>query len=64
MKNPTPHTSKSVTVGWFEIPVLDMNRAIVFHQNVLNCKLENQNRGGLNISCFPWDESLGGAGRR
>ena len=53
---------KSVTVDWFEIPVLDMDRAIAFYQNVFDCKLEKQDMGGLIMAWFPWDESLGGAG--
>ena len=33
---------KSVTVGWFEIPVQNMDRAIAFYEKVFDCKLSKQ----------------------
>lgn len=53
---------KSVTVGWFEIPVSDMDRAIAFYQKVFDCKLDKQDMGDFQMAWFPWDESKGGAG--
>jgi uncharacterized protein len=53
---------KSVTVGWFEIPVSDMDRAIEFYQKVFDCKLNKQDMGDFQMAWFPWDESQGGAG--
>lgn len=53
---------KSVTVGWFEIPVSNMDRAIAFYQKVFDCKLDKQDMGDFQMAWFPWDESKGGAG--
>ena len=53
---------KSVTVGWFEIPVQDMDRAIAFYQKVFDCALEKQVLGDFQMAWFPWDQSKGGAG--
>lgn len=33
------------SVDWFEIPVLDINRAIHFYQNVFNIMLQKINLG-------------------
>ncbi len=53
---------KSVTIGWFEIPVQDMDRAIGFYEKVFDCKLDKQDMGDFQMAWFPWDESKGGAG--
>ena len=54
---------KSVTVGWFEIPVQNMDRAIAFYQKVFDCKLDKNEMGDLVMAWFPWDqEKLGGGG--
>jgi predicted enzyme related to lactoylglutathione lyase len=53
---------KSVTVGWFEIPVRDMDRAIQFYSHVFDVALEKQDFGGLLMAWFPWDASGKGAG--
>lgn len=53
---------KSVTVGWFEIPVKNMDRAISFYEKVFDCKLNKQDMGDFQMAWFPWDESRGGAG--
>ncbi len=53
---------KSITVGWFEIPVQDMDRAISFYEQVFDCKIQKQDLGELQMGWFPWDESAGGAG--
>lgn len=46
--------------GWFEIPVADMERAIVFYETVFNCKLSRNTMGPLDMAWFPW--STGGEG--
>lgn len=53
---------KSVTVGWFEIPVRDMDRAIQFYNRLFDIELEKQDFGGLMMAWFPWNESAKGAG--
>lgn len=53
---------KKVTVGWFEIPVEDMDRAIDFYQKVFDCTLNKQVMGDFQMAWFPWDEDGKGAG--
>lgn len=53
---------KSVTVGWFEIPVQDMDRAIKFYEEVFECSLNKQIMGDFQMAWFPWDEEGKGAG--
>jgi uncharacterized protein len=48
-------------VGWFEIPVLDMDRAISFYEKVLNVKIQKVDMGGLMMGWFPFDEKVVGA---
>ena len=47
-------------VGWFEIPVTDMDRAIKFYETVFEISLSRNNMGPLDMAWFPWVE--GGIG--
>jgi predicted enzyme related to lactoylglutathione lyase len=49
-------------VGWFEIPVINMERAIRFYETVFECKLERHQMGPLDMAWFPWVDSAAGAG--
>ncbi|NNF22883.1 MAG: VOC family protein [Saprospiraceae bacterium] len=50
-------------VRWFEIPVLDMNRAIAFYNKVFGYNLVIQDLGELQMALFPSDlEQIGCAG--
>jgi uncharacterized protein len=49
-------------VGWFEIPVTDMDRAIKFYEAVFEVKLTRQQMGGEDMAFFPWVEKTMGAG--
>ena len=40
-------------VGWFEIPVTDMPRAIKFYEAVLQIKIEHRPFGELDMGWFP-----------
>ncbi|WP_143960976.1 VOC family protein [Litoribacter populi] len=53
---------KSVTVGWFEIPVHNMERAMKFYEEVFDCELSRNKMGDLDMAWFPWDENGKGAG--
>ncbi|WP_373399906.1 VOC family protein [Algoriphagus halophilus] len=53
---------KNVTVGWFEIPVADMDRAIAFYEKVFDCKLNKQVMGDFQMAWFPWEDMEKGAG--
>ncbi len=52
---------KSVTVGWFEIPVNDMDRAIAFYETVFDCKLNKQVMGDFQMAWFPFSQNGKGA---
>ncbi|MCC6643441.1 VOC family protein [Candidatus Peregrinibacteria bacterium] len=50
-------------VGWFEIPVIDMNRAIQFYEAVFGYKLDRHQMGELDMAWFPsHDEAKGASG--
>ena len=49
-------------VGWFEIPVTDMDRAIKFYETVLNIKIQKQNLGDLLMGWFPYADVPGSPG--
>lgn len=54
---------KNNIVGWFEIPVADMDRAVKFYEKVLDIELQRQQMGPLDMAWFPWlEEGLGAAG--
>lgn len=53
---------KSVTVAWFEIPVIEMKRAITFYEEVFDTTLDLQDFYGVEMALFPWDDSGIGAG--
>jgi predicted enzyme related to lactoylglutathione lyase len=48
--------------GWFEIPVLDMERAIKFYEIVLGYKLVREQMGEQDMAWFPWVENSIGSG--
>jgi predicted enzyme related to lactoylglutathione lyase len=54
-------TAKSNIVGWFEIPVTNMDRAIKFYETVMNIKLSRNRMGPLDMAWFPWVEEGKGA---
>lgn len=53
---------KPVTVGWFEIPTADMERAIDFYETVFDCKLDRNTMGDFDMAWFPFDDEMKGAG--
>jgi len=48
-------------VGWFEIPVKNMDRAILFYEKVLNIKFDRHKLGPLEMAWFPWLENKPGS---
>lgn len=48
-------------VGWFEIPVSDMDRAIKFYEAVFGYQFHRQPMGDLDMAWFPWAENGPGA---
>ncbi|MDP4185668.1 MAG: VOC family protein [Bacteroidota bacterium] len=54
---------KHNVVGWFEIPVTNMGRAIRFYEEVFEFKLEQSQMGMADMAFFPWVEgSMGSPG--
>lgn len=53
---------KHISVGWFEIPVNDMKRAMNFYEKVFDCQLERHQMDEFDMAWFPWDHEKGGAG--
>ena len=49
-------------VGWFEIPVNDMDRAVSFYEAVFELKLTQMDLGELKMATFPFLEGGYGAG--
>ena len=56
--------AKSNAIGWFDMYVSDMNRAVAFYENVLQQKLEpiGDPTGETQMMGFPTDMALYGAG--
>ena len=48
-------------VGWFEIPVEDMNRAIKFYEAVFEVRLQLQDLNELAMAIFPFAEGKSGS---
>ncbi|MBC7865668.1 MAG: VOC family protein, partial [Bacteroidia bacterium] len=48
-------------VGWFEIPVSNMDRAILFYETVFTIKLFRNKMGPLEMAWFPWTKEGTGA---
>ncbi|MGC1205101.1 MAG: VOC family protein, partial [Flavobacteriaceae bacterium] len=52
---------KKNMVGWFEIPVSNMDRAKTFYEAVFQVKIDIQNFGGMLMGWFPFVEGKEGA---
>ena len=48
-------------VGWFEIPVTDIERAKAFYDKVFNINIHIQDFGGVQMGWFPYAEGKEGA---
>jgi len=54
---------KNNVVGWFEIPVSNMERAMAFYEKVFEFKLDRNEMGPLDMAWFPYvPEGLGSGG--
>ncbi len=50
-------------IGWVEIPVTDMQRAVAFYQEVFKIELQLQDLDTLQMAFFPFiDNSIGSGG--
>lgn len=52
---------KSNMVAWFEIAVIDMNRAKKFYEKVFNVEISIQDFGGVTMGFFPSNGEAPGA---
>jgi hypothetical protein len=52
---------KNNPVGWFEIPVINMDRAVSFYESVFNIKLSRELLGPLEMALFPEAETESGS---
>ncbi len=48
-------------VGWFEIPVTNMDRAKKFYNSAFEIEIQVQDFGGVLMGWFPWAEGKTGA---
>ena len=53
---------KNNVVGWFEIPVAEMDRAIKFYEMVFEFKIDRQKMDSIDMGWFPWEDQGLGAG--
>lgn len=53
---------KNNVVGWFEIPVNNMERAIKFYETVFGFELQREQMGPLDMAWFPSSENAPGSG--
>lgn len=53
---------KNQAIGWVEIPVINMERAIKFYETVFDIKIERQQMGDQDMGWFPWVEGGTGSG--
>ena len=53
---------KRNAVGWFEIPVNNMERAIKFYESAFGYKLERHQMGELDMAWFPFADVPGSPG--
>lgn len=52
---------KPNAVNWFEIPVNDMQRAIIFYEKMLNIKLHFNDLGNFQMAWFPSEADAAGS---
>lgn len=52
---------KTASVGWFEIPATNMDRATLFYETVFETSLQRSNLGGLEMAWFGRGEGTMGA---
>lgn len=54
-------TTQFNPVGWFEIPVIDLDRAKAFYEHVFDCSLELHQMDDVMMAWFPMYENAIGA---
>ena len=54
-------TSKENSINWFEISVLDTNRATKFYETIFEITMEKQSMMGMEMAFFPAEPGSGKA---
>lgn len=49
-------------ISWFEIPVLNLPKALQFYETVLQCTMRLENMGPSEGAIFPYNEAADGVG--
>lgn len=55
------NTEQKHALGWFEIPVTDMERAQKFYSHVLDAELKTEDWYGVVMSVLPFQNGVGGS---
>jgi predicted enzyme related to lactoylglutathione lyase len=57
------HSKKKLKhyVNWFEIPTLNLQRAVAFYNQIYGIKMETVELNGYSMAFFPTDGGIGGA---
>jgi hypothetical protein len=58
----TQQAIQANVVNWFEIPVLDLQRAKLFYETVLSFKMTEETIAGETMALFPYQEGHGSSG--
>ncbi len=53
---------KNQAIGWVEIPVVNMERAIKFYETVFEYKIDRHQMGDQDMGWFPWVSEGNGSG--
>jgi predicted enzyme related to lactoylglutathione lyase len=53
--------SKINIANWFEIPVMDLERATKFYEKVFDVKLTTEEMNGMTLAMFPFEQKMPGA---
>jgi predicted enzyme related to lactoylglutathione lyase len=48
-------------ISWFEIPALNLERAVAFFNHIYGINMETQAMNGYSMAFFPADKGIGGA---
>lgn len=48
-------------INWFEIPVYDFDRAVVFYNSIYGIQMETSEANGYSMAYFPAQSGIGGA---
>jgi len=48
-------------VSWFEIPALNLPRAVAFYNHIYGIEMDTTETGGYAMALFPADNGIGGA---